>query len=67
MKLLPIAATVAFFAAAACAVAAPAGVPSTATLRLYAMDCGTLTVPDADPFADDGAYKGVSRTLVVPC
>jgi glyoxylase-like metal-dependent hydrolase (beta-lactamase superfamily II) len=67
MKLLPIAATVAFFFAAACAVAAPVGVPATATLRLYAMDCGTLTVPDADPFADDGAYKGVSRTMVVPC
>lgn len=36
-------------------------------LRLYAMDCGTLTLADADAYADDGAYKGVARTLVVPC
>lgn len=67
MQFLPIVAAIAFFASAVSGVAAAAGAPETATLRLYAMDCGTLTVPDADPFADDGAYKGVSRTLVVPC
>ncbi|MBL8770573.1 MAG: N-acyl homoserine lactonase family protein [Phenylobacterium sp.] len=36
-------------------------------LELYAIDCGRLPVPDADGFADDGSYKGVSRTMVVPC
>lgn len=36
-------------------------------IRLYAMDCGRLTMANADGFADDGAYKGVSATMVVPC
>ncbi|HEY8618439.1 N-acyl homoserine lactonase family protein [Phenylobacterium sp.] len=36
-------------------------------VRLHALDCGRLTVPNADPFADDGAYKGVAKDLVVPC
>ena len=36
-------------------------------VRLYALDCGRLTVANADPFADDGAYKGVAKDLVVPC
>lgn len=36
-------------------------------IRLYAMNCGTLTMADADMFADDGAYKGVAKTLIVPC
>jgi N-acyl homoserine lactone hydrolase len=36
-------------------------------VKLYTMDCGTISVPDADWFADDGAYKGVSRDLIVPC
>jgi N-acyl homoserine lactone hydrolase len=36
-------------------------------VELYAMDCGKFPVPDADMFSDDGAYKGVSRTLIVPC
>jgi glyoxylase-like metal-dependent hydrolase (beta-lactamase superfamily II) len=31
------------------------------------MDCGRFHVADADMFADDGAYKGVARDLVVPC
>jgi len=43
---------------------APAANPD---VRLYAMDCGRLTMPDADAFADDGAYKGAAKTLVVPC
>jgi glyoxylase-like metal-dependent hydrolase (beta-lactamase superfamily II) len=34
---------------------------------LYAMDCGRLTVSDADMFADDGAYAGAQRNLVDPC
>lgn len=36
-------------------------------VELYAMDCGTITEADADGYADDGAYKGVAKTLVVPC
>ena len=27
-------------------------------VRLYAMDCGRMTMTNADMFADDGAYKG---------
>lgn len=50
---------------ASCLPAAAATAPR--DLRLYAMDCGTLTLADADAYADDGAYKGVARTLVVPC
>lgn len=37
------------------------------SLELYAIDCGRFPVSDADMFSDDGAYKGVARTLVVPC
>lgn len=36
-------------------------------LELYAMDCGRLDMPNADMFADDGAYKGVPSKMVVPC
>lgn len=36
-------------------------------IRLYAMDCGQLTTTNADAFADDGAYAGVARELIVPC
>lgn len=46
--------------------AAPAPAAA-AGVRLYAMDCGRIAVTDADAFADDGAYKGVAATLVVPC
>jgi glyoxylase-like metal-dependent hydrolase (beta-lactamase superfamily II) len=53
--------------AAALPAAAAPGKPGPKGLKLYAMDCGTFAVPNADMFADDGAYKGVSRTLIVPC
>ncbi|MCE3290109.1 MAG: metallo-beta-lactamase family protein [Caulobacter sp.] len=47
---------------------APAAVSAEAAgVKLYTMDCGTIPVADADPFADDGSYKGVARDLVVPC
>ena len=36
-------------------------------VRLYAMDCGKLTMANADGFSDDGAYKGVPATMIVPC
>jgi len=38
-----------------------------ADVKLYALDCGTFSMPDADSFADDGAYKGRKAELVVPC
>ena len=36
-------------------------------VALYAMDCGKITLADADAFADDGAYAKVAKTMVVPC
>ena len=36
-------------------------------IRLYAMDCGRLTMPNADGYADDGSYKGKPASMVVPC
>jgi N-acyl homoserine lactone hydrolase len=49
------------------ACAASPGAHRDQPLRLYALDCGELQVTDADPFADDGAYKGQPKRLVVPC
>ena len=46
------------------ALAAPAPPKS---VELYAMDCGRLAIANADMFADDGAYKGVAKNMVVPC
>jgi len=46
---------------------APAAAASPPDLRLYTLDCGQIVEFDADGYADDGAYKGVSKTLVVPC
>lgn len=53
-------------AIAAAAVAAPAAAAEP-EVALYAIDCGRMSLPDADAFADDGAYKGVAKNLVVPC
>ncbi|WP_309091927.1 N-acyl homoserine lactonase family protein [Phenylobacterium sp.] len=54
--------------AAAAAVGLAAAAPATAAdVKLYALDCGTFAVPDADMFADDGAYKGRKVEMVVPC
>ena len=36
-------------------------------VRLYTLDCGRLTQENGDFYADDGAYKGMTRLLVVPC
>lgn len=36
-------------------------------VRLYAIDCGRISVSDAGRFADDGAYAGQQKTLMVPC
>lgn len=56
----------ALFAAAMLAAPALAAKPSP-DIRLYAMDCGRLTMADTDAFADDGSYKGVAKSLIVPC
>jgi glyoxylase-like metal-dependent hydrolase (beta-lactamase superfamily II) len=63
MKLHMLAAAMALLASAPAqaAKAPPKG------LELYAMDCGRLTMEDADGYADDGAYKGKTATMVVPC
>jgi|CXWL01.1.fsa_nt_gi glyoxylase-like metal-dependent hydrolase (beta-lactamase superfamily II) len=49
--------------AAACASATP---PAPA-VRLYAMECGRLSILDADAFADDASFAGVTRDMVDPC
>ncbi|HEY8573073.1 N-acyl homoserine lactonase family protein [Phenylobacterium sp.] len=54
-------------AAAALAMAGGAAAQGKPDVRLYAIDCGKFDLPDADTFADDGAYKGVPKKLVVPC
>lgn len=41
--------------------------PAAPQIALYALDCGRITVSDADIFADDGAFKGVKREFVDPC
>lgn len=59
-------ALLATLAAAALSAASPAGAAEP-DVALYAIDCGRMTMPDADAFADDSAYKGVAKNLVVPC
>lgn len=53
--------------AAALLLGAASANAATPDVALYTMDCGRLAMADADMFADDGAYKGVAKTLVVPC
>lgn len=36
-------------------------------VRLYALDCGKFDMANAGSFADDGAYDGQAKKLVVPC
>lgn len=50
------------------AVLAPgAALAAAPDVALYAMDCGRIDMTDADMFSDDGAYKGVAKSMVVPC
>ncbi len=61
-----------FTAAALLALAfspAPAatGAAAPAEVRLYVLDCGRIELADADDYADDGAYKGLPKTLANPC
>jgi glyoxylase-like metal-dependent hydrolase (beta-lactamase superfamily II) len=46
---------------------AASGEAASPEVVLTTLDCGRIEVPDMDPFADDGSYKGVSGGLVVPC
>ena len=55
------------FAAATLLLAGSALAAAKPDVRLYVMDCGKLTMANADGFSDDGAYKGVPATMVVPC
>jgi len=41
--------------------------PAKPDVALYALDCGRILVSDADAFADDGSFKGVTREFVDPC
>lgn len=65
MRLRPLVSALA--AATLMGIAAPAPAATAPAVKLYAMDCGQLTMTNADGFADDGAYKGVAKELVVPC
>lgn len=48
--------------------AAPAGgVPSSAGIRLYTLDCGHLEFKDQSFFSDTGEYDGKSTAIAVPC
>ena len=60
-----------FAAACACALLSGSTALAAATapksVELYAIDCGRLTMPNADMFSDDGAYKDKPAKMVVPC
>lgn len=47
--------------------APPPAAPAKPEVTLYALDCGRILVSDADAFADDGSFKGISREFVDPC
>ena len=59
-----------FAAAAACALLGGSALAAPAapkTIELYVIECGRLTMPNADMFSDDGAYKDKPAKMVVPC
>ena len=59
-----------FAAAAACALLGTSALAATAapkSVELYAIECGRLTMPNADMFSDDGSYKDKPAKMVVPC
>lgn len=41
--------------------------PGPAGMRLYALDCGRIHLPDMGVFSDTGEYDGRPGTLVSPC
>lgn len=55
------------FAAGVLLLAGSAFAATRPDIKLYAMDCGKLTMANADGFSDDGAYKGMPATMIVPC
>jgi glyoxylase-like metal-dependent hydrolase (beta-lactamase superfamily II) len=67
MRLRPLVSALTAAAALSGLSAAPAATATAPAVKLYAMDCGTLTMANADAFSDDGAYKGVPKSMVVPC
>lgn len=50
-----------FFSLSACAAA------EDDTIKLYAMDCGTIKASDMASFDSEGRFDGQAKTLVVPC
>lgn len=53
---------------AALAVASPAAAQNaSADLRLYTLDCGTLTLDDMGLFSDTGEHAGEAGVMAVPC
>lgn len=58
------AAPVAAAPSAATAIAVPMAGPA---LRLYALDCGTVSLPDMGMFSDTGEYDGRGGSLAAPC
>jgi len=55
------------FVAGACAPAAPPAAEAQAPIQLFAMNCGQISISDADMFADNDALKGQARDLIDPC
>ena len=45
----------------------PAAATAGPAVRLYALDCGRITLADMAMFSDTGEYDGRSGTLVAPC
>lgn len=47
--------------------AASAAAPAPADMRLYRLDCGTMTLGDMSMMSDTGEYKGRSYDIVISC
>ncbi len=52
---------------AACSQPAAPTSAAAPAVELFALDCGRLTISDADMFADDGSFAGVAAEAVDPC
>ena len=49
------------------AVSPPLAAPAVHGLKLYALDCGQIQLPDMGMFSDTGEYDGPPGTLMAPC
>jgi N-acyl homoserine lactone hydrolase len=67
LRLLATAAVTALLGGSALAAPSAGKMAAPKSVELYAMDCGRLTMPNADMFADDGSYKDKPAKMVVPC